>query len=83
MVLKTMSAAPFKARCLTLMDDVKETREPVVIAKRSQPVACISVGRRRSEYLGFIFPPSRPSITSSIDTASLAWFEPHFDHTQS
>jgi antitoxin (DNA-binding transcriptional repressor) of toxin-antitoxin stability system len=82
MVIKSMSAAAFKARCLTLMD-VKETREPVVIAKRGQPVACISVGRRRSEYLGFIFPPSRPSITSSIDTASLAWFEPHFDHTQS
>jgi prevent-host-death family protein len=55
MVMKTMSAAAFKARCLTLMDDVKETREPVVIAKRGKPVACISVGRRRSEYLGFIF----------------------------
>ena len=62
--MKTMSAAAFKARCLTLMDDVKETREPVVITMRGKPVACISVGRGRSEYLGFIF----PSITSSMDS---------------
>jgi antitoxin (DNA-binding transcriptional repressor) of toxin-antitoxin stability system len=77
MVIKSMSAAAFKARCLTLMD-VKETREPVVIAKRGQPVACISVGRRRSEYLGFIFlhhALDRSSVPSLVRTP--------FDHTQS
>jgi prevent-host-death family protein len=39
MVMKTISAAAFTARCLPLMDDVKETREPVVIPKRGKPVA--------------------------------------------
>lgn len=37
--MKTISAAEFKARCLTLMDDVQATREPVVITKRGKPVA--------------------------------------------
>lgn len=69
--MKTMSAAAFKARCLTLMDDVKDTREPVVITKRGKPVACISVGRRRSEYLGFNFPSMNPR-----SAASLVLFEP-------
>jgi prevent-host-death family protein len=39
MVMKTISAAEFTARCLRLMDDVKDTREPVLIPKRSKPVA--------------------------------------------
>ena len=37
--MKTISAAAFKARCLTLMDDVKDTREPVVMPKRGKPDA--------------------------------------------
>ncbi|HTS37882.1 MAG TPA: type II toxin-antitoxin system Phd/YefM family antitoxin [Candidatus Solibacter sp.] len=37
--MKTISAGEFKARCLTLMDDVQDTREPVVITKRGKPVA--------------------------------------------
>jgi prevent-host-death family protein len=37
--MKTIAAAQFKARCLTLMDDVESTREPLVITKRGRPVA--------------------------------------------
>jgi prevent-host-death family protein len=37
--MKTVPAGEFKARCLTLMDDVRTTREPVVITKRGKPVA--------------------------------------------
>lgn len=37
--MKTIPAGQFKARCLTLMDDVRATREPVVITKRGKPVA--------------------------------------------
>ena len=32
-------AGEFKARCLKLMDQVRETRRPVVITKRGKPVA--------------------------------------------
>ncbi|MBK8574983.1 MAG: type II toxin-antitoxin system Phd/YefM family antitoxin [Elusimicrobia bacterium] len=35
----SVSAAYFKARCLQLMDDVKERRATYVITKRGRPVA--------------------------------------------
>jgi prevent-host-death family protein len=37
--MKTIPAGEFKARCLKLMDRVRETREPVLITKRGVPVA--------------------------------------------
>jgi prevent-host-death family protein len=37
--MKKIPAGEFKARCLALMDDVRKTREPVVITKRGKPVA--------------------------------------------
>jgi prevent-host-death family protein len=39
MSMKKVPAGEFKARCLTLMDDVSKTREPVLITKRGKPVA--------------------------------------------
>jgi len=32
--VKTIAAAKFKANCLTLVDDVHQNREPIVITKR-------------------------------------------------
>jgi prevent-host-death family protein len=37
--MKKIAAADFKARCLTLMEDVRSTRQPLVITKRGKPVA--------------------------------------------
>jgi prevent-host-death family protein len=37
--MKTMPAGQFKARCLRVMDEVKSTREPVIITKKGKPVA--------------------------------------------
>ncbi|HEX6505060.1 MAG TPA: type II toxin-antitoxin system Phd/YefM family antitoxin [Terriglobales bacterium] len=37
--MKTMPAGKFKAQCLSVMDEVNATREPVVITKRGRPVA--------------------------------------------
>jgi prevent-host-death family protein len=37
--MRKIAAAVFKARCLTLMEDVRSTREPVVITTRGKPVA--------------------------------------------
>jgi len=37
--MKTLPAGEFKARCLRLMEDVRKTREPLVITKRGKPVA--------------------------------------------
>jgi len=35
----TMPAGQFKARCLKVMDEVRSTREPVIITKNGRPVA--------------------------------------------
>ena len=39
MVMQTMSASQFKARCLALLDDVALTGEEIVVTKRGRPVA--------------------------------------------
>ena len=37
--MKIIAAGKFKDRCLKILDEVAETREPVVVTKRGQPVA--------------------------------------------
>jgi prevent-host-death family protein len=36
--MKEIAAGKFKAHCLALMEDVRSTREPLVITKRGKPV---------------------------------------------
>lgn len=51
--MKTVAAAEFKARCLILMEDVRKTREPVVITKRGKPVAkLVPLDKGRDEFIG-------------------------------
>jgi len=37
--MRKIAAGEFKARCLALMEDVRSTRQPIVITKRGKPVA--------------------------------------------
>ena len=39
MVMQTIPASQFKARCLALLDDVALTGEEIVVTKRGRPVA--------------------------------------------
>lgn len=39
MRVRRVAAGEFKAKCLQILDRVRETREPVVVTKRGQPVA--------------------------------------------
>jgi prevent-host-death family protein len=39
---KTVSAGDFKARCLASLDEVAETRLPLVVTKRGRAVAKLS-----------------------------------------
>jgi prevent-host-death family protein len=51
--MKTMGAGEFKARCLKVMDQVRATREPVLITKRGRPVAkLVPVDRRGDDIFG-------------------------------
>ena len=37
--MRKMAAGKFKAHCLSVMEEVRRKREPVVITKRGKPVA--------------------------------------------
>jgi prevent-host-death family protein len=37
--MKKMAAGEFKAKCLSVMESVRKTKEPVLITKRGRPVA--------------------------------------------
>lgn len=37
--MKILPAAEFKARCLSIMEEVRQKREPVLITKRGKPLA--------------------------------------------
>lgn len=51
--MKTIGAAEFKARCLSLMEDVRSTRETVVITKRGKPVAkLVPAEPSKREFIG-------------------------------
>ncbi len=53
--MKQMPAGKFKERCLSVMDDVNATGEPVIITKRGTSVAkVVPVGSKKSELFGFM-----------------------------
>ena len=53
--MKQMPASKFKARCLSVMDDVSATGEPVLITKRGTPVAkVVPVASRKQDLFGFM-----------------------------
>jgi len=53
--MKHMPAGKFKARCLSVMDDVNATGEPVIITKRGTPVAkVVPVTSKKRELFGFM-----------------------------
>jgi prevent-host-death family protein len=51
--MKTIAAGEFKARCLTLMEDVRSTRQPLLITKRGKPVAkLVPVEDKKDDFIG-------------------------------
>ena len=53
MSMKTIAAATFKAHCLTLMEDVRSTRRPLIITKRGKPVAkLVPIDEPKDEFIG-------------------------------
>ncbi len=53
--MKHMRASAFKARCLSVMNDVQATGEPVIVTKRGTPVVkVVPVEPRKNNLLGFM-----------------------------
>jgi prevent-host-death family protein len=51
--MKTIAAAEFKAHCLTLMEDVRSTKQPLLITKRGKPVAkLVPVNSGEDDFIG-------------------------------
>jgi prevent-host-death family protein len=47
LLMRTMAAGEFKAKCLAVMDEVNSTGEPVLVTKRGKPVARILPSHER------------------------------------
>ncbi|HUJ40165.1 MAG TPA: type II toxin-antitoxin system Phd/YefM family antitoxin [Candidatus Acidoferrales bacterium] len=53
--MKKMSAAVFKAKCLSVMDEVQSKRETVIITKRGKPVAkLVPIDSRKDDIFGYM-----------------------------
>jgi len=53
--MKKMPAGKFKTHCLSVMEDVQATGEPVVITKRGTPVVkVVPVASEQPELFGFM-----------------------------
>jgi len=53
--MKQMRASVFKAKCLTVMNDVHATGEPVIVTKRGKPVVkVIPAEPEKDDILGFM-----------------------------
>ena len=53
--MKQMRASVFKARCLSIMNDVQATGESVIVTKRGTPVVkVVPIGSRKNNLFGFM-----------------------------
>ncbi len=53
--MRQMRASVFKARCLSIMNDVQATGEPVIVTKRGTPVVkVVPVEPRKNNLFGFM-----------------------------
>lgn len=51
--MKRIPAGKFKTHCLAIMEDVRASRDPVLITKRGRPVAkLVPVDGERDDFIG-------------------------------
>lgn len=51
--MKKIAAGEFKARCLTLMEDVRSTRQALIITKRGKPIAkLVPIEEPKDDFIG-------------------------------
>jgi prevent-host-death family protein len=63
--VKKMAAGAFKAKCLSVMDEVHAKRETVIITKHGKPVAkLVPVDAEKDEIFGFFVRKGR--ITGDV-----------------
>jgi len=66
--MRQMRASVFKARCLSIMNDVQATGEPVIVTKRGTPVVkVVPVEPRKNNLFGFM--AGEFKITGDIESS--------------
>jgi prevent-host-death family protein len=79
MVMRTIPAGEFKAKCLALMDEVAATGDEIVITKRGKPVARLKAERP--------YGPNEPDMSGTLtfaadgewESATFDWDPSKFD----
>ncbi len=69
--MKSIAAGEFKTRCLTLMEDVRSTRETIVITKRGKPVAKLVPADEERKFIGRLKGVIR--VVGDIESPSDDW----------
>jgi prevent-host-death family protein len=72
--MRTIPAGQFKARCLRLMDEVRSTREPVLITKKGRPVAKLVPAESQPEDI-FGCLKDEIKIVGDIESPIVPWQE--------
>ena len=72
--MRTIPAGQFKARCLRLMDEVRSTREPVLITKKGRPVAKLVPAESQPEDI-FGCLKDEIKIVGDIESSIVPWQE--------
>lgn len=67
--MKKVGAGEFKAKCLAIMDEVRETGEPYVITKRGVPVARLVPERSKKRKSIFGCMKGEAEIVGDIDVS--------------
>lgn len=67
---RTMKASEFKAKCLSVLDEVQNSRATIVLTKRGRPVAQIGPVRQKPKAL---FGAMRGSVVFEGDIVSPVW----------
>ena len=70
--MRTIPAGKFKATCLRLMDEVRTTREPVLITKKGRPVAKLVPAESQPEDI-FGCLKDEFKIVGDIESPIVAW----------
>ena len=71
--MRTIKASEFKAKCLTLMDEVAESGEPVVITKNGKPVAQLGPVVARLKTLRGLHKGQIEILGDIIEPLDVAW----------
>jgi prevent-host-death family protein len=70
--MKKIAAGEFKARCLALMEDVRSTRQPIIITKRGKPVAkLVPADDGKDDFIGRLEGEFR--VVGDIESAIDGW----------